>query len=1328
MNVDKKTLSTLLLSFFIFLLLFSPSAVLANGNVHVTRFWHNHQPIYWPEWNGNGSQTERVQYAWDSIVLKNGQTYNSGEAHPDNNLTDIFGKDDRKAAYQGRPRDSLSGLSGQAGFAMSYSGSLIENVNSLGQAGQLGYGGNWWDGNRQAKSWTTPGGSPRLDLLGFTYHHSLGAVLPKPVLRKEIQIFKQVWWKAWNGNSDLSDHSKGFFPTEMAFSTPMVDVLVDEGYDWVIVASHHLSRTCPTYNDHANPPSSFNIKSSPPNKADQIGPSPTSGWWFNEPNPGQATWNVAPFAYQLHKVKYINPNTGAQKDIIAVPSDDTLSYVAGYSGAQVGMISGNISPFANDPNKPVLVMPSTDGDNAWGGGSSSWLESTPSFFGSCEGAGYNTTTPQDFVNAYGGNADYAHVENGAWIFPESAYGAPYFFKWVEPPLDPDSPTVYPGTLVDCETPGFALKFWSWAPVIAGANWCETAEQIMLGEGGSVDAWKIQAPYDWNGTHNSPNVVERAWHIYLAGLDSGFNYYGGLGNDDEVKQSLATRRAVEILQSYVNARLASDATPPTIFYPQRFPWNPGAYTFGWFNSVPGGDTSYLKEMPSEFYIWTHVYDVSDVSSVNLKIRIDNDGANPLTSHQNETYAGGGEVGSWINVPMTKRVLPNDSASLNAAANHGDIDYFSDALSPEIADYYFAKITDLNVPAFRGKLLDYYIEATDTKGNVQKTDIEHVWVEDDGGGTGGPSLLISGTETYPGPTHNVCPDGDCNPTLQPEEELQVDAFTTPVQSGVGVTIHYRVDSGAWSTVAAAWDSDNGSISKWNANLGSNTVGSCIDYWISASNSTTNVVNDNSGAYYTICVEQEAVMSTATFSPAAPNGCVPVTITYAPNDGPLTGATEVKIHVGHSNWQDVVLPNPSMTDNMDGTWSYTYQIPAGATVVNCVFNDGTVWDNNNFNNWSAPVVNCAGAFTLDLCAAADTPVITIDPANSAHQNNIGDNFDLDESGGSASMVDQGGFGSFGEVYINHDANYLYLGAKGVDTSGDNNSMVVFLGVDTLSYDAQTLWSMSGGPLGLDDLHNFQCPSTPLDIAILLGDENGDENDPSAQTGNGYAFGQGVYTLQSSGFAAITGARLSQFDGTGTTATTSDDNDGNTTTERWEARIPWADLGATQMEDINVMHIAGFILSDATTSPDRYLSGNYLGQNASSVNGPDQYNNFGMDFVTLQALEVCLHHLDNDNDGFDNGQESLLGTNPMDPTSGLFLDSVVIAGPMPTVQWQSVGGKEYTVEYSDSLTQSNNWQYMGQKQETNVPVGVESTEEIDDLSPQPTNGFRCYRVRLDI
>ncbi len=700
--------------------------------VYVSRMWHNHQPLYWPEWNSHGSETGRVQYAWDSIVLKSTQTYGTGTGHPDNNLSDIFGLDDRKNAYQGRPRDALAAIDSSAGFCMSYSGALIDNIRNLGANNQLGYDSGWWDGNREARNWLTPSGSRRLDLVGFTYHHSLGPLLPKEVFRKELQVFKQAYWKAWNGNSNLSDHSKGFFPTEMAFSESMIDVLVDEGYEWSIVASHHLSRTCPTYLDQFNLPSSYGIYSSPPNPADQLGPSPMSGWWYGEPNPGNAAWNVSPFAYQLHKARHVDPETGTASEILLVPSDDVLSYRFGYANEGIGKIQTYIAPYATNSTQPVIVMPSTDGDNAWGGGYDSWMVATPQFFTDADGAGYARTAVQDFINAHGAAADTVHVEDGAWIFPESDYGSPYFLKWIEPPLKPGSAYAYPGTIVDLETPGFALKFWSWAPVITGANWCETAEQMLLDDGGSVQAWKIQAPYDWDGTWSAPNVVEQAWHIYLGGLDSGFNYYGGLGNDDEVKQSLATTRAIEKLSDFVNDHLtnnpASDQTPPTVLRPQRFPWNPGGYTFGWFNSIPGGDTSYLKAMPSEFYIWTHAYDISGVTSINVRVRLDNDGVNTMANDQNETYVGGADVGSWITIPMTRRVLPNTRTELNAAANNGQIDYF--ITPPVLADYYFVKITDDTVPGFRDKLIDYYIEAADGQGNVSKSDIQHVYVEDNG----------------------------------------------------------------------------------------------------------------------------------------------------------------------------------------------------------------------------------------------------------------------------------------------------------------------------------------------------------------------------------------------------------------------------------------------------------------------------------------------------------------------------------------------------------------------------------------------------------------------
>ena len=87
----------------------------------------------------------------------------------------------------------------------------------------------------------------------------------------------------------------------------------------------------------------------------------------------------------------------------------------------------------------------------------------------------------------------------------------------------------------------------------------------------MQAWRIQEPTQKNGTNNNPIAAEQAWHYYLAGLDSGFMYYG-TSLDDEVKQTLACNRAITLAQSVIG-NAALDTTPPTVFKPQRFPWNP-----------------------------------------------------------------------------------------------------------------------------------------------------------------------------------------------------------------------------------------------------------------------------------------------------------------------------------------------------------------------------------------------------------------------------------------------------------------------------------------------------------------------------------------------------------------------------------------------------------------------------------------------------------------------------------------------------------------------------------------------------------------------------------
>lgn len=1006
-----------------FLLLFAlvaaalaPQEMLANGNVHVSRFWHNHQPVYWPEWMGDGSEPNRGQLAWDSIQKKPLQNYGglSPVNHPENNLTDIFGHDDRRNAYQDGPRNSLNTFSG-GGFAMSYSGALMDNVRQLGGGGHLGYGSGWNSGNTQARGWG------RLDLVGFTFHHSLAPLLPKEVFRKEVQIFKQAWWKAWGGNADLSDHSKGFFPTEMAYTRDIIDVLVDEGYEWVIVASHHISRTSPSYNDRANPEGTYGIYSSPPNKADQLGPTTNDGWWYGA---GQVeairAWNLAPFAYQLHKVQYVNPNTGTIKEMVAVPSDDVISYQYGYGNEGLGKVQASIAPFANDPNRPVIIMPATDGDNAWGGGSSSWMDATPQLFNSAASAGYVKSMPGTFVDQFKQHAPVTHIEDGAWIFPESDYGSPNFMKWIEPPLYNaaiGATNRYPGTQADMESPGYALKFFSYAPLMAGANWVITAEQILKDEGGQVRPWVVHAPYGvGGGEYSDRNDVELAWHIYLRGLDSGFNYYGGLGNDDEVKPSLATKRAVDRLRNFMSTRMNEDRTGPTALKPQRFPYNPGAYTFGWFNNIPG-DTRFLKKMPSFFYIWTHVYDVSGVASVNLKIRRDKDGVRSLQNTHNETYAGGGDVEEWVTIPMTKRTLPNTRTALNAAASNGQIDFFvyDPAFQPttgiEIADYYFAKIDDAVIPGFRSNLFDYYVESTDTRGNVSRSEIQHVWVEDDG------ETPSSGAQFSPNPN-------DCEPFT-----VTYYAANGPLEDVDPIVMQISFDGGdTWDAVTM----DSSAANVWTTTVEAPDNAPSATVWFR--NSASTIFDSRDGQNWTTtirdCEAPDGPVWTVPFTPVAGEQ---VTVNYNPEGRILASAPAVYIHHGYngSNWTTV--PGVPMTKN-GAIWSYSYTVPANATSITVVFNNGAgTWDNNGSNDWTfavtdMPVTDPPPTPTgLQGAAASSTSIsLTWSPASTASSYKVFRN-------GSVDPVATVGATNFTDTGLSPETTYSYR-ISAVNSAGES------------------------------------------------------------------------------------------------------------------------------------------------------------------------------------------------------------------------------------------------------------------------------------------------------
>lgn len=311
----------------------------------------------------------------------------------------------------------------------------------------------------------------------------------------------------------------------------------------------------------------------------------------------------------------------------------------------------------------------------------------------------------------------------------------------------------------------------------------------------------------------------------------------------------------------------------------------------------------------------------------------------------------------------------------------------------------------------------------------------------------------------------------------------------------------------------------------------------------------------------------------------------------------------------------------------------------------------------------------------------------------NRVGENFDFNLTAGPANTWSQCGFGDFGQVYFNYDATNLYIGGKDMTVAGENNGMVLFVGVNTLTDNKLNLWSESGTPYGLDDMHNVAF-TEPMDFAIVLGDEWGDGTFPDFNLGSFYNFGQGLFYLSATSFVPIANSRLSQYDGSGTVATTSanEDVDSRLTT-RWEASIPWASLGAAGSHSITSLWVAGVVASDTTFPPDRYLSGNVLAADVESASGLDNYNNYGVGFVTLTPQAVDLSRVDSDGDGMPDAQERVAGTAANDAGSVFRAAGMPVAGQ---VSVQSVAGRAYHLQYSTNLLLSGWWPVPGA---TNIP-----------------------------
>jgi hypothetical protein len=640
--------------------------------IGTTYLWHMHQPIYWPE-RSTGTPT-RYEFAYETITL----------GHSQSDVFSIFNSDDRVHDYQDYPKAALQSVLDlpDAGAQVSFAGSLIQNVKSLGDNGWNGgrYGAAWYQPYRDAMAWTTSGGKRRLEPVIVGMHHAINPLCDERVFRRELQAQKAIMPLAWGGQP----LSTGFFPAEMCFSERLIPALVAEGVQWSIVPDIHIARACTDYPYAAN-----QDNCDPPNRADAQNPS--QGYYYSQTiSRGVTTKIPAPYGFRPHKAQYVDPATGAVTALTVVPAADAMSWNEGYGlygTGEIDAIAGR-----NDPNHPMLILFAHDGDNSWQGGYSYFNQNVTSFSHAAANNGYRPTTVAQFLNDHPVDAnDVVHVEDGGWVNADGDFGSPQYINW-------NWPLVNTAGAFDIAN-GWAEDERNWAVLTAATNRVSTLEDNT----GAPDPARIADP-----TQAGTTALERAWHYLLAGHESGYMYYG-TALDFEIKATLAANRAVELTDPLLAG--GPDTTAPTVWLPQRLPWNPGGKGGGSLWHYPGGAGA---DMTQDFDVWTFAYDVSGVDTVRLVYRTDLDGQDPIGSTQNETYAGGAEVGAWQTAAMTRRVFPKGNANNDPSINF--------TASPTyIADEWYAHVSGLN-----HVLVDYYCEARDASGRIKRTPIQHVWI--------------------------------------------------------------------------------------------------------------------------------------------------------------------------------------------------------------------------------------------------------------------------------------------------------------------------------------------------------------------------------------------------------------------------------------------------------------------------------------------------------------------------------------------------------------------------------------------------------------------------
>jgi chitodextrinase len=850
----------------------SNAAAAAIPAAHV---YHNHMPDFWPFYGVDVGNTynataigQPVRYLYDAQVIELKKSPPAGYSYflpsalggtimPHDDLVSYFTPDAKTQAYQSWPMTTASAMKTQSGsngqVHVTMSGAVINSVNSLVTLQNVpGYtNANWGQAWRDSyNGLPTTNGFRTLDVIHFTGHHSMGPLVGPDYFLKDL-IYQNVTVAQpyFLGSSFAA--SRGFFPTELGFSERLIPTLAKLGVQWSVMGNNHFSRTLQDY-PYATYDATGDTLISPPNRADLQNTSSSGSWVANGMvHEQQNIINKFPFASTPHLVRYVDAATGAVSQISGIPVSQNGSWAEGWEG---NTTVDEFVPYTGLEPRQFFVV-AHDGDNSGGraGSIDTWLNGANT---TCTGNGFCLGIDEYLKKNPIPASDIQHVQDGSWVDTRDSSSDPTWYHWHLPFLIwkgqfpafnlATGNNLAPKTNLAGLSEGATVSFeYGWhylernfAGLQAALNYAKTAEQIWLDghpnhwtpittadkqvsyTGNQLNPWMMSYPIKGDASKDyagGANPAELAWYFLLPAMDSGFGYYDE-NKDDDVKPTLAFNNSLYFSKLYVTPNLAQDRTGPSIWWPQRYPYNPGSVN----GSKAEGWT--VQHYSKDFSIYTYTFDVSGIASMTVKVRLHTSNVINAADDTYKVYdpaamvgkAGlsitPANVGAWASYPMQMRDL---RPVMNGVSWNANTQATMQVLpETETGNLYYAYLSD-----FRNQTLDYYIEGVDTKGNVTKSEIQQVYVG-------------AGTYTKTGAGSGYVEDSNGTvPGVYPFLVIDNTAPTVPGTPAAGVTTDRSV---ALSWAAA---SDNVGVTGYQVYRGGVLIGtssntSYLDSGLSAS----------------------------------------------------------------------------------------------------------------------------------------------------------------------------------------------------------------------------------------------------------------------------------------------------------------------------------------------------------------------------------------------------------------------------------------------------------------------------------------------------------------